>query len=108
VLERLAESCGLPKSLTVDNDLRHVSKARNEWAYRQKLQLRFIQLGKLQQNAYIENFNGKFRNECLNEHWFISMRHAREMIETRRHKYNDKRPHSSPGYLTPNRFADNF
>lgn len=108
VLERLAESRGLPKSVTVDNGPEFVSKALDEWAYRQKLQLRFIQPGKPQQNAYIESFNGKFRDECLNEHWFISMRHARQVIEGWRQEYNDERPHSSLGYLTPNRFADNF
>lgn len=108
VLERLAESRGLPKSVTVDNGPEFVSKALDEWAYRKKLQLRFIQPGKPQQNAYIESFNGKFRDECLNEHWFLSMRHARQVIEGWRQEYNDERPHSSLGYLTPNRFADSL
>jgi putative transposase len=115
VLERLAESRGLPKSvtegnapLTVDNGPEFVSKVLDEWAYRQQLQLRFIEPGKPQQNAYIESFNGKFRDECLNEHWFLSMRHARQVIAAWRHEYNDERPHSALGYLTPNRFADSF
>jgi putative transposase len=108
VLERLAESRGLPASITVDNGPEFISKALDEWAYRQQLRLNFIQLGKPQQNAYIESFNGKFRDECLNEHWFLSMRHARHVIETWRQEYNDERPHSSLGYLTPNRFADSF
>ncbi len=108
VLERLAESRGLPQSVTVDNGPEFVSKALDEWAYRQQLQLRFIEPGKPQQNAYIESFNGKFRDECLNEHWFLSMRHAREVIVAWRQEYNGERPHSALGYLTPNRFAESF
>ena len=108
VLERLAESRGLPQSVTVDNGPEFVSKVLDEWAYQQQLQLRFIEPGKPQQNAYIESFNGKFRDECLNEHWFLSMRHARQVIETWRQEYNHERPHSSLGYLTPNRFTERF
>ena len=108
VLERLEESRGLPKAVTVDNGPEFISKALDEWAYRKQLQLRFIEPGKPQQNAYIESFNGKFRDECLNEHWFLSMRHAREIIDAWRQEYNDERPHSSLGYLTPNRFAEGF
>ena len=80
----------------------------DEWAYRKQLQLRFIEPGKPQQNAYIESFNGKFRDECLNEHWFLSMRHAQQVIAAWRIEHNDERPHSSLGYLTPNKFADRF
>jgi putative transposase len=108
VLEQLAEIRGLPRAVTVDNGPEFVSKALDEWAYRKQLQLRFIEPGKPQQNAYIESFNGKFRDECLNEHWFLSMRHAREVIAGWRQEYNDERPHSSLGYLTPNRFAASF
>jgi putative transposase len=92
VLERLAEIRGLPKSVTVDNGPEFVSKVLDEWAYRRQLQLRFIEPGKPQQNAYIESFNGKFRDECLNEHWFLSMRHARQMIAAWRQEYNQERP----------------
>jgi putative transposase len=108
VLERLAESRGLPKSVTADNGPEFISKVLDEWAYRKQLQLRFIEPGKPQQNAYIESFNGKFRDECLNEHWFLSMRHARKIIDAWRQEYNGERPHSSLGYLTPNRFAEGF
>jgi len=108
VLERLAESRGLPKSVTVDNGPEFISKALDEWSYRQQMQLRFIAPGKPQQNAYIESFNGKFRDECLNEHWFLSMRHAKAIIEDWRLEYNSERPHSSLGYLTPNQFAEHF
>ena len=102
VLERLAELCGLPRSVTVDNGPEFAGKVLDEWAYGRGLQLRFTQPGKPQQNAYIESFNGKFRDECLNEHWFISMRHARQVIEEWRQEYNGERSHSSLGYLTPN------
>jgi len=72
------------------------------------LKLAFIEPGKPQQNAYIESFNGKFRDECLNEHWFVSMRHSREIIAAWRREYNSERPHSSLGYLTPQQFAKTF
>ena len=108
VLERLAEFRGLPQSVTVDNGPEFISKALDEWAFRQGLRVSFIQPGKPRQNAYVESFNGKFRDECLNEHWFLSMRHARAVIEDWRQEYNSERPHSSLGYLTPNQFTDNF
>jgi len=72
------------------------------------LKLGFIEPGKPQQNAYIESFNGKFRDEFLNEHWFVSMRQAREIIAAWRREYNSERPHSSLGYLTPQQFAQTF
>lgn len=90
VLQRLAETRGLPKTVTVDNGPEFVSKALDEWAYATGLHLSFIQPGKPQQNAYIESFNGKFRDECLNEHWFMSMRHARQLIEEWRIEYNSQ------------------
>lgn len=76
VLERLAESRGLPASVTVDNGPEFVSQVLDEWSYRRQLQLQFIEPGKPQQNAYIESSNCKFRDEWLNEHWFLSMRRA--------------------------------
>ncbi len=108
VLQRLADRRGLPKSITVDNGPEFVSKALDEWGYRQGLRLDFIDPGKPQQNAYIESFNGKFRDEYLNEHQFLSMRHAKAVIEDWRQEYNDERPHSSLGYLTPSQLADSF
>ncbi|WP_394358011.1 IS3 family transposase [Methylococcus mesophilus] len=108
VLQRLAEIRGLPKSVTVDNGPEFAGKALDEWADSQGLCLSFIQPGKPQQNAYIESFNGKFRDECLNEHWFVSMCHARQVIEEWRREYNEQRPHSSLAYLTPDQFADTF
>jgi len=75
------------------------------WAYRANVQLSFIRPGKPNENAYIESFNGKFRDECLNEHWFTSMGYARRIIEAWRIEYNAERPHSSLGNLTPEEFA---
>lgn len=72
------------------------------------MRLDFIHPGKPQQNTYVESFNGKFRDVCLNEHWFLSIRHAREVIEDWRQEYNGERPHSALGYLTSNQFADTF
>lgn len=108
ILERLAESRGLPRSVTVDNGPEFAGKVLDEWAYGKGLQLNFIEPGKPQQNAYIESFNGRFRDECLNEHWFLSMRHARNVIEAWRQEYNNERPHSSLGYLTPVQFVESF
>jgi putative transposase len=108
VLERLAEFRGLPQSVTFDNGPEFISKALDEWAYREQLQLRFIEPAKPQQNCYVESFNGKFRDECLNEHWFLSMRHAREVIATWRQEYNEERPHSSLDAQTLKEFAERF
>ncbi len=108
VLERLAEMRGLPRSITVDNGPEFISKALDAWAYEQGLTLRFIEPGKPQQNAYIESFNGKFRDECLNEHWFLSMHHAQAIIADWRLEYNEARPHSALGYQTPKEIVERF
>lgn len=106
VLERLAESRGLPISVTVDNGPEFAGLTLDKWADRMRLQLKFIRPGKPQENAYIESFNGKFRDECLNEHWFLSLRHARKVIDAWRQEYNEERPHSTLGNLTPRQFAE--
>jgi putative transposase len=105
VLERLADTRGLPKSITVDNGPEFDGQVLDKWAYRRSVQLSFIRPGKPNENAYIESFNGKFRDECLNEHWFINLAHARSVIEAWRIEYNTERPHSSLGNLTPQEFA---
>ncbi|WP_413212602.1 MULTISPECIES: IS3 family transposase [Burkholderiaceae] len=105
VLQRLAEMRGLPASITVDNGPEFAGKVLDAWAYEAGVTLSFIRPGKPVENAYIESFNGRFRDECLNEHWFVSMRHARSLIESWRIEYNTERPHSSLGYLTPGQFA---
>src|SRR3989454_5787076 len=105
VLERLGDTRDLPRSITVDNGPEFDGQVLDKWAYRRSVQLSFIRPGKPNENAYIESFNGKFRDECLNEHWFISLAHARSIIEAWRIEYNTERPHSSLGNLTPQEFA---
>jgi len=100
-LERLADIRGLPEAITVDNGPEFAGKALDEWAYRKGIKLNFIRPGKPVENAYIESFNGKLRDECLNQSWFISLKDAREAIEAWRIDYNEFRPHSSLGDLSP-------
>lgn len=105
VLDRLKASRGLPLEIVLDNGPEMISKALDEWAYRNKVHLNFIEPGKPNQNAFIESFNGRFRDECLNEHWFANLGEARRIVEAWRLDYNQDRPHSALGYLTPNEFA---
>jgi putative transposase len=106
VLDRLSETRGLPKSITVDHGPEFEGQVLDVWAYDANVHLSFIRPGKPNENAYIESFNGKFRDECLNEHWFLTMAHARRIIEAWRIEYNTERPHSSLGNLTPQEFAE--
>ena len=76
------------------------------WAYRHGVELRFIRPGKPIENAYVESFNGKFRDECLNEHWFVSLADAKAVIEAWRVDYNTVRPHSALDDQTPHQFAE--
>jgi putative transposase len=100
-LERLAELRGLPGVITVDNGPEFAGRALDEWAFKRGVKLNFIRPGKPVENAYIESFNGKLRDECLNQNWFISLKDAREVIEAWRIDYNEFRPHSSLGDLSP-------
>ena len=106
VLEELGAEARRPRSLVMDNGPELTSKALDAWAYRTGVELRFIQPGKPVQNAYVESFNGKFRDECLSEHWFQSLDEARDVIEAWRQDYNAFRPHSSLGDLTPEEYRD--
>jgi putative transposase len=108
VMNRLAESRGLPRSITVDNGPEFQGQVLDAWAYQANVALSFIRPGKPNENAYIESFNGKFRDECLNEHWFITMAQARRVIELWRIEYNTERPHSSIGNITPEEYAENL
>ncbi|MGB9332439.1 MAG: IS3 family transposase [Steroidobacteraceae bacterium] len=101
VLERLADLRGLPLSITVDHGPEFEGQVLDAWAYQAGVRLSSIRPGKPVENAYIESFNGRFRDECLNEHWFLTMAHARRAIEAWRIEYNTERPHSSLGNLTP-------
>lgn len=104
VLDRLAESRGLPEVIVMDNGPEFIGKALDKWAYDKGVKLHFIQPGKPTQNAYVESFNGKFRDECLNDNWFTTMHQAKVIIETWRKDYNETRPHSSLNDLTPIEF----
>ena len=108
VLQRLALSGRLPKAITVDNGPEFTGKALHLWAQRSGVALHHIQPGKPMQNAFIESFNGTFRDDCLNQHWFGSLAEARLLIEHwRSHDYNHLRPHSSLGRIPPDFFALN-
>lgn len=105
-LERLAfERGGYPEVITVDNGPEFTGMALDAWAYAHQVQLRFIDPGKPIQNAFIESFNGRVRDECLNEHWFLNLAAVRAAVSAWRTDYNTARPHSSLGYLTPTEFA---
>ena len=103
-LDDLALRFGLPEEIILDNGPEGTSKAMFDWSERTGVRLRFIEPGKPVQNAFVESFNGKFRDECLNLHWFRSLRHAREEIGRWRYHYNTERPHSTLGYLSPTEF----
>jgi transposase InsO family protein len=105
VLERLAETIGLPQVLVSDNGPEFAGRTLDVWAYRRGIELRFIRPGKPIENAYVESFNGKFRDECLNEHWFLSVAEAQQIIEAWRVDYNTVRPHRSLGQQTPAAYA---
>lgn len=105
VLEELRKQRGGPQVIVVDHGPEFTSQALDRWAYQQAVKLHFIAPGKPEQNAYVESFNGKFRDECLNQHWFGDLEEAREEIETWRQDYNQQRPHSALGYRTPEEFA---
>jgi putative transposase len=105
VLERAAQFRGLPAAIRTDQGPEFTSRALDQWAYRNGVELKLIQPGKPTQNAYVESFNGKFRDECLNEHWFVSLADARVRIGIWRREYNEWRPHSSLADLTPAEFA---
>ena len=101
VLEQVSRIRGKPKTIVVDNGPEFAGKALDAWAYENGVGLHFIAPGKPVQNAYIESFNGKFRDECLNEHWFSSIDEVGAIVEAWRQDYNTVRPHSSLGYRTP-------
>jgi putative transposase len=105
VLEGLKQSRGVPEVIQVDNGPEFISQALDQWAFANGVKLHFIEPGKPVQNAFIESFNGKFRDECLNQNWFVSLAEARQVIQAWRVDYNTARPHSSLGYRTPAEFA---
>ncbi len=95
----MARFRGYPKAIRTDQGPEFTGKALDQWAYQRDIKLKLIQPGKPTQNAFIESFNGKFRDECLNEHWFCSLAEARIRIAAWRRDYNEHRPHSAIGNL---------
>lgn len=105
ILDRLAIQRGLPQAIRTDNGREFCGRAMLTWAHARSVRLFLIQPGKPNQNAYIESFNGRLRDECLNEHWFVSLAHAKVEIETWRREFNEGRPKKSLGGLTPSAYA---
>jgi putative transposase len=105
VLTRLAQTRGLPTTISLDNGPEFQSKALDAWAFQHGVQLQFIRPGKPVENAFIESFNSRFRDECLNQHWFRTLPEAQACIERWRQHYNTARPHRGLGRRTPAAFA---
>jgi putative transposase len=103
-LDRAIERHGQPKTITVDHGTEFTSRAMDEWAYRRGVTLDFIHPGKPVENGFVESFNGRLRDECLNANQFLSIDDARCKIEAWWEDYNHHRPHSSLGQLTPSEF----
>jgi len=108
VLDRLIELYGQPEVIVLDNGPEFGSAELDAWAYRRGIRLHFITPGKPVENAYIESFNGKFRDECLNENCFLGLEDARNKTGTYRLDYNEVRPHSSLDNQTPKEFTRSF
>ncbi|MBS0431153.1 MAG: IS3 family transposase [Proteobacteria bacterium] len=108
VLDQAACFRGYPKAVRTDNGPEFTSRAFIAWTQQHGIGHLLIQPGKPMQNGYVESFNGKFRDECLNEHWFTSLPQARDIIANWRRDYNEVRPHSSCGRIPPAKFAANF
>jgi len=103
-LDRIGETRGLPKMIVSDNGTELTSNAILKWQEEVRVEWHYIQPGKPMQNGFVESFNGRLRDECLNEHLFSSYGQAREIIERWRIDYNTQRPHSSLGNMTPREF----
>jgi putative transposase len=105
VLNELEIERGLPERIVLDNGSEFRSEALDEWAYKHGVQLDFIEPGKPVQNAFAESFNGRMRDECLNQNWIADVTEARSVIGAFKQDFNEVRPHSSLGQRTPNEFA---
>lgn len=103
-LDRMIEERGRPNTIVMDNGPEMTSKAMFFWARERRIRLHFIQPGKPTQNAFVESFNGRFRDGCLNQHWFSGLDDAREIIRAWQEHYNTERPHSALGYRPPMAF----
>jgi putative transposase len=100
-LDRVCGQIGYPKTIRVDQGSEFISRDMDLWAYRNGVVLDFSRPGKPTDNAFIEAFNGRFRAECLNAHWFLSLADAAQKLETWRRDYNEERPHSAIGNNVP-------
>ena len=105
VIDVIATTRGAPQTIKTDNGSEFISKAMDKWAYERGVEIDFSRPGKPTDNATIESFNGRLRQECLNEHWFMSLEDAQTKIEAWRGHYNESRPHSALDWLTPREFA---
>ena len=105
VLNRIRLDRGVPKMLFCDNGAEFTSQVMDLWAYQNGVQIDFSRPGKPTDNAHVESFNGTFRAECLDAHWFTSLTEAKQIIEAWRREYNESRPHRALGERTPNEFA---
>ncbi|MDV2808996.1 integrase core domain-containing protein, partial [Klebsiella pneumoniae] len=105
ILDSIALFRGYPATIRTDQGPEFTCRALDQWAFEHGVELRLIQPGKPTQNGFIESFNGRFRDECLNEHWFSDIVHARKIINDWRQDYNECRPHSALNYQTPSEFA---
>ena len=101
VLDGVIAKRGVPVALTLDNGTEFTSKHFDAWAYSGGIQLDFIRPGRPIENCYIESFNGKLRDECLSQYWFLSLSEAQQQLNAFRRDYNETRPHSSLGNLPP-------
>lgn len=104
-LDAIAAVHGYPEEIVCDNGPEFTGRALDQWAYQHGVRLRFIEPGRPVQNAIIESFNGRVRDECLNQHWFLDLADARRIIGAWREDYNTRRPHSAHGGRTPEEFA---
>ena len=104
-LMRLGKMRSLPKTIRVDNGPEFISRVLDQWAYLNGVELDFSRPGKPTDNAFIEAFNGRLREECLNENWFLSLEDAREKVGAWRKEYNRYRPHGALGNLSPEEFT---
>jgi putative transposase len=106
VLDQVARGRGRPQTIRCDNGPEFAGRLLDQWAYLNGVEIDFSRPGKPSDNAYIEAFNARLRQECLNSSWFLSMADARERIEAWRADYNEERPHTALGNLTPRAFAN--
>jgi putative transposase len=101
LLDRLRSTVGVPQRIAIDNGPEFISKALDAWAYRNGVQLEFSRPGKPTDNAFAESFNGRFRDECLNQHWFASLEEVRQTVEGWRIEDHTERPHRALNQQTP-------